>query len=255
MRASDRIRVVGERREILRFSTSQRLQHIFMFVPFVVLVLTGFPIKFPDNYFWAHSVAFFGGIQVVRTVHRLAAVVMIADFAFHVCYVLFNIVRNRTPLAGMHLLPTWQDARDLWTNLRYFLFLSDERPRFHRFSYLEKFDYWAVFWGMFIMAGSGLVLWHPEASGRLFPFQVIQIAYIAHSDEALLAFLAIVIWHFYNVHFNPRVWPANKVWYKGTLTEEEMRHEHPRELEDLLEQVKRGRGRRKSDADGEGGAA
>ena len=96
-----------------------------------------------------------------------------------------------------------------------------------------------------------LVLWHPEAVGRFLPAEVIQIAYVAHSDEALLAFLAIVIWHFYNVHFNPRVWPANKVWYKGTLSEEQMLHEHPRELEDILEQLKRGRARRRTDDTGD----
>ncbi len=255
MRVSDRIRVVGGRREYVRFSLSQRLQHIFMFVPFIVLVVTGFPIKFPDTAFWSHSINLFGGIDTVRTIHRVAAVVMIADFAVHVFYVFFNIVRNRTPLSGMHLLPNLQDARDIATNIRYFLFLSEERPRFHRFSYIEKFDYWAVFWGMFIMAGSGLLLWYPEASGQWFPSEVIQIAYVAHSDEALLAFLAIVIWHFYNVHFNPRVWPANKVWYRGTLSEEEMMHEHPRELEDILEQLKRGRVRRHDDDDKQDGAA
>jgi len=247
MRTSDRIRVVGGQRQYLRFSLSQRLQHIFMFVPFVVLVLTGFPIKFPDNAFWARSVELFGGIESVRYIHRLAAVVMIADFAFHILYVAFNIVRNRTPISRMHLLPNLQDARDIRDNLRYYLFMTDERPRFHRFSYIEKFDYWAVFWGMFIMAGSGLVLWYPEVAGRHFPAEVIQIAYVAHSDEALLAFLAIVIWHFYNVHFNPRVWPANKVWYRGTLTEEEMQHEHPRELEEIHEALKRGRPHRRED--------
>ncbi|MFA7330486.1 MAG: cytochrome b/b6 domain-containing protein [Candidatus Delongbacteria bacterium] len=253
MRTSDRIRIVGDQRQYVRFSLSQRLQHVFMFVPFIVLVLTGFPIKFPDNAFWARSVDLFGGIQTIRSVHRIAAVVMIADFCIHVLYVLFNVVRNRTPLARMHLLPNLQDARDIRDNLRYFLFMTDERPRFHRFSYIEKFDYWAVFWGMFIMAGSGLILWYPEAAGRFISAELIQIAYVAHSDEALLAFLAIVIWHFYNVHFNPRVWPANKVWYKGTLTEEEMLHEHPRELEEILEQLKRGRPRRREDAEAEQG--
>jgi formate dehydrogenase subunit gamma len=91
---------------------------------------------------------------------------------------------------------------------------------------------------MFIMAGSGLVLWFPVAVSQILPGVVIQIAYIAHSDEALLAFLAIAIWHFYNVHFNPRIWPANKVWYKGTLTEAEMEHEHPLELEEIKAQAR-----------------
>ncbi len=86
---------------------------------------------------------------------------------------------------------------------------------------------------MFIMAGSGLILWFPVQVSKFLPGIIIQIAYVAHSDEAMLALLAIIIWHFYNVHFNPRIWPANKVWFQGTLTEEEMEHEHPLELEEI----------------------
>jgi len=230
-----------------RFTVAQRLQHVFMFVPFILLVLTGFPIKFPESEFWNYSVRLFGGVDAIRLVHRIAAAVMIADFCFHVLYVLANLVRRRTPLAGMSLLPTAKDARDIWQNLKHFTFFSDERPRFHRFSYLEKFDYWAVFWGMFIMAGSGLILWFPEEAGAWLSGDWIRIAYVAHSDEALLAFLAITIWHFYNVHFNPRVWPANTVWITGTLTEEQMREEHPLELDDILSSERRHGDRRHGD--------
>lgn len=226
------------KKEYMRLTLSQRLQHIFMFVPFIILVLTGFPIKFPTNEFWVYVLELMGGIENTRAIHRIAAAVMIADFVFHVLYVLFNIIRNRTTISEMVLLPNMKDLRDIVINLKYFLFLSDERPQFHKFSYIEKFDYWAVFWGMFIMGGSGLILWFPVFFSQLMPGYFIQIAYIAHSDEALLAFLAIIIWHFYNVHFNPRVWPANKVWYKGTMTEEEMEHEHPLELKEIKEAEK-----------------
>ncbi len=219
--------------EYLRFTVNQRLQHVFMFVPFIFLVLTGFPIKFPDNAFWTLVLNLVGGIDTARLIHRIAAAVMIADFTFHVIYIFYKIIRYRTPISGLTLLPSVKDGKDIVQNLRYFGFFSNERPRFAKYSYLEKFDYWAVFWGMFIMAGSGLILWFPVKASLILPGVVIQIAYIAHSDEALLAFLAIVLWHFYNVHFNPRLWPANKVWYKGTLTEEEMEHEHPLELERL----------------------
>jgi len=220
-------------REYLRFSVNQRLQHLFMFVPFIILVITGFPIKYPDSNFGTMIFSAIGGIGSARLIHRIAAAVMILDFGFHIIYLFFNIIVNRLPFSKLYLLPNKKDAQDIVKNLKYFLFLSDERPQFHKYSYVEKFDYWAVFWGMFIMAGSGLILWFPEEFTQLVPGVVIQIAYIAHSDEALLAFLAIIIWHFYNVHFNPRVWPANKVWYKGTLTEEEMEHEHPLELEEI----------------------
>lgn len=225
-------------REYVRFNMNQRLQHIFMFVPFIILVFTGFPIKFPDSAFGGFVFALMGGIESARYIHRVAAAVMILDFVYHVFYLFYNIIVNKIPLSKMVLLPTKKDASDIAQNLKYFLFLTDERPKFHRFSYIEKFDYWAVFWGMFIMAGSGLILWFPVEFSKFLPGVIIQIAYIAHSDEALLALLAIAIWHFYNVHFNPRVWPANKVWYKGTLTEEEMEHEHPLELEEIKEREK-----------------
>lgn len=238
-------------REFVRFSYNNRLQHLFMFVPFIILVLTGFPVKFPENGFWALFIDLFGGVESMRRFHRMAAVVMMADFVFHIIYIIYKIIRNKTPLARLPLLPGPKDLRDLIQNLRYFLFLTDERPRFHKFSYIEKFDYWAVFWGMFIMAGSGLILWFPERVGSVLPSEVIQIAYVAHSDEALLAFLAIAIWHFYNVHFNPRIWPANKVWYKGTLTESEMRHEHPLELEEILEAEQKADRRTRQDEEGE----
>ncbi len=220
-------------REYTRFSINQRLQHIFMFVPFIILVITGFPIKFPDSAFWSMVMSAVGGIEMARSIHRFAAAIMIIDFAYHIIYVFHNIFKNRPSLSELYLLPNKRDGQDIVQNLKYFLFLTDERPRFHKFSYIEKFDYWAVFWGMFIMAGSGLVLWFPVQVSTFLPGVVIQIAYVAHSDEALLAFLAIIIWHFYNVHFNPRIWPANKVWFKGTLTEEEMEHEHPLELEEI----------------------
>ena len=220
-------------REYTRFSVNQRLQHIFMFVPFIILVITGFPIKFPDSTFWNLLMNALGGIENARFIHRVAAAIMIVDFVFHIFYVFYNIFKNKLPLSKLYLVPNMQDARDIAQNMKYFLFMTSERPKFHKFSYIEKFDYWAVFWGMFIMAGSGLVLWFPVEVSAVLPGVIIQIAYVAHSDEALLAFLAIIIWHFYNVHFNPRIWPANKVWYKGTLTEEEMEHEHPRELEEI----------------------
>lgn len=228
-------------REYVRFTVNQRLQHIFMFVPFIILVLTGFPIKFPDSTFWEVVLAGVGGIESARLIHRIAAAVMILDFAFHVVYITVNMIRQRVPLSKVVLMWNAQDLKDIAKNIKYFTFFSNERPRFPKFSYLEKFDYWAVFWGMFIMAGSGLVLWFPVQATKILPGVFIQIAYVAHSDEALLAFLAIVIWHFYNVHFNPRIWPANKVWYKGTLTEEEMEHEHPLELEEIKRQEEEAR--------------
>jgi len=132
------------------------------------------------------------------------------------------------------LLPRPKDVTDFFQMLRYFLGKSDEKPRFGRFSYVEKFDYWAVYWGMVIMIGSGLILWFLETSLRFLPKFAADIAREAHSDEGLLATLAIIIWHFYNVHLNPENFPMNWTMFTGKLSEEEMRRHHPLEHEELM---------------------
>jgi cytochrome b subunit of formate dehydrogenase len=118
--------------------------------------------------------------------------------------------------------------------IRYFVGKSDEKPRFGRFSYVEKFDYWAVYWGMVIMIGSGLILWYLETALQFLPKFAADIAREAHSDEGLLATLAIIIWHFYNVHLNPEHFPMNRTFWTGMISEEEMRHHHPLEYEAVM---------------------
>jgi formate dehydrogenase gamma subunit len=223
-------------KRIIRFNLYELIQHWIMAGTFVVLALTGLPLKFPEAAWASPLYELLGGIAVARVVHRVAGVLMTADFVFHVIYLAIKYWRTKGKFKALFdpartLLPLPKDIVDLFHNLLYFFRLRKEGPRFGRFSYKEKFDYWAVFWGMFIMAGSGFILMFPETFARFLPGWLIPLALIGHSDEAILAILAIVVWHLYNVHLNPRNFPMNMVWLTGKLTEEEMREEHPVELE------------------------
>ncbi len=216
-----------------RFNIHQRLQHIMMFTSFIVLTITGLPIKYNHSW-WAPKVtALFGGFDNMFAVHLIGAAVMIASAVYHLLYlIIYPIIKRKFSIAAV---PTIKDVTDLVQNFRYLFGLSKEAAKFDRYSYKEKFDYWAVFWGMVIMAGSGLMMWFPDIAAQFFPRWFIDSTRIAHSDEAMLAILAIFIWHFYNVHFSPDFFPMNFVWFHGKMSEESMEHEHPVELERLLE--------------------
>ncbi|MEW6336553.1 MAG: formate dehydrogenase subunit gamma [Acidobacteriota bacterium] len=218
-----------------RFSLNIRLQHAVMAVSVVLLILTGIPLKF-NEHAWAKAIiGFFGGPDVSPIVHRVAAALLIAMGLWHVFYIAFTR-EGRSNF--MQLLPRPKDALDAFQQIKYYLGLADARPRFDRFSYVEKFDYWAVYWGMVIMIGSGLMLWFTEFVLRFMPKWVTDIAKEAHSDEALLATLAIVIWHFYNVHFNPHQFPMNRTFIHGRLSAREMVEEHPLEWERHLAELR-----------------
>lgn len=217
--------------EFVRFSLTFRLQHIFMFSSVIILIITGLPLKYADAS-WAR--AFFrlvGGVQASGIYHRIGAALLIAVGVFHMIYITCTAEGRRE---FRELLPKVKDVTDVWKNVLYFFGFSHTGARFGRFSYLEKFDYWAVYWGMVVMILSGLMLWfHDQVMGWL-PKFMLDIAREAHSDEALLATLAIVVWHFYNVHFNPSKFPMSMLWWHGKISKEEMRREHPLELEKIL---------------------
>jgi formate dehydrogenase subunit gamma len=220
-----------KRLEFLRFDLHQRLQHIGMFTSFLVLTITGLPIKFSESRVSPGVVSLFGGFDTMFTVHLVAAVIMIVVFLYHLIYMaMYPFFYEKTSL---EVLPKRRDFSDLVHDLQFLLGLREDRPRFALYSYKEKFDYWAVFWGMAIMGGSGLLLWFPQIFAQYMPRWVIDSAKYAHSDEAMLAITAIFIWHFFNVHLNPRFFPMNKIWYRGTMSREEMEEEHSSELERL----------------------
>lgn len=222
-----------EEETFVRFSLNVRIQHAVLAISVLLLIFTGLPIKFHESSWAVFLLKLIGGIQVSRVIHRIAAAMLTGVGIYHLLWILFTREGRRELY---YLLPRWKDFQDFFQNIRYYLGLAEERPKFDRYSYIEKFDYWAVYWGMVIMIGSGLILtFFPYLIGIL-PKYVFDIAREAHSDEALLATLAIVIWHWYNAHFNPEVFPFNPTIFTGKISKERMIREHPLEYERIVRQ-------------------
>ena len=215
-----------------RLTPAQRIQHGALVASFTLLALTGLPMRFPEVGWLAAVYALVGGLPVARAIHRTAAAVMILDGLAHLVYVGVLLVRARFDVRrAWPMIPTWKDARDLVETGLYDLGRRRGLPEYDRFGFREKFGYFAVFWGLPVMMLSGLVLWFPVFFGNRLPDLAIGMAYIAHSDEAVLAISAIVVWHLYNVHVPPGRFHRFRTWLDGRITREEMIVAHPLEYE------------------------
>lgn len=215
----------------LRMTLSERLQHGTLAVSFILLVITGFMLRYPDAW-WVVAIRNLSDsvFDLRSLIHRIAAVVMIGASLYHIYYVSFT-QRGRQLIKD--LLPVLRDARDAIAVMKYNLGISKQKPRFGRFSYIEKSEYWALVWGTIVMALTGFIMWFDNTFIGLFTKLGYDIARTIHFYEAWLATLAIIVWHFYYVIFNPDVYPMNFAWLTGYLTEAEMAEEHPLELEEL----------------------
>ncbi len=216
----------------LRMSKSERIQHFLLFTSFITLILTGFGLKFPEA-FWVKWIVYIIGdnaFEARGVVHRVASIVMIAASLYHVYYILFT---ERGKQLVRDFLPCKQDLFDFKDSMLYLIGKSDEKPMLGRFSYIEKMEYWAVVWGTVIMGATGFILWFENTFLKIVGTTGMDISTAIHYYEAILASLAILVWHFYFIFLNPDVAPMNKAWSKGYLTREQMEHEHPLELEEL----------------------
>jgi len=216
-----------------RLSLMFRVQHIVLFVSCSLLIATGMPLKFPNSAWAATFFHLMGGVAASGIIHRIGAAGLIGVGVFHMIYITVTLDGRYN---FRQLFPRVKDVRDVVRNVSYFLGRSKTGVRFGRFSYIEKFDYWAVYWGMVVMIGSGLMLWFQDSAMSVFPKFFIDMALEAHSDEALLATLAIIIWHFYNVHLNPDNFPMSWTWLTGKISNEKMIRHHPLEYERIAEE-------------------
>jgi len=218
---------VRTERTFQRFTRGQRWEHGLLLIALTTLLLTGLPQKYRTAAWSQHILATPERVELLRTIHRTAAVLLLVEISYHLGRAAWQLSRRRLPGA---MLPTWQDVRDAVTVLRYLLYLSEARPRFGKYNFEQKFTYWFLFFAIGILIVSGLILWFPLLFTRFLPGGIIPAAKFAHSTEAIVAGVFVLLWHFYHVH----VERLNLSMFTGRLSEEEMRQHHPREYERLM---------------------
>ncbi|MBN1475541.1 cytochrome b/b6 domain-containing protein [Candidatus Sumerlaeota bacterium] len=209
----------------VRLNKHERAQHVLFFVSFLLLAVTGFTLRLPED--WMRRLGEIGmGYEARSLVHRAAGIVMILVSLAHIYYVLF-IREGREWLRDIFLRPS--DIGEGFRNVQFYLGLRRDPPRFGRFNYKEKMEYWALFVGNTLMSITGLMMMFEY----LWPQLALDIAALVHRMEAILACLAIIVWHMYEVHLRPGRFPHSLVWFHGLMDEEEMEEEHPAHLEEL----------------------
>ena len=213
-------------RQYERFHWTQRIAHALLLASFSLLGLTGLPQKFALAGWAQAMIAFFGGIETTRMIHHVSAIVLMLLAIYHFLDTGYKIFVRRTSLS---MLPNLKDVKDALQAFIYNLGFGKSRPQMGRYTFEEKAEYWALIWGTVIMAITGFMMWNPISTSKFLPGEIIPAAKAAHGGEALLAVMAIVVWHMYGVHIKK----FNKAMWTGKQTENEMLHEHPLELADI----------------------
>jgi formate dehydrogenase subunit gamma len=214
-----------------RFSPLRRVEHVVAIVTFVTLVVTGFPQRFVEAGWARWLIQAFGGLETARFVHRCAGVVFTAHAVLHIGAIVVGTLSKRMRLT---MLPTPRDISDAWQTLRFYLGKREDKPAYPKFDYRQKFEYLGLVLGGLVMISTGLVLMYPAAVATLLPGQVIPASQLAHSNEAMLALLVLVIWHIYGASLSPEVFPLDTTIFTGYLSAEELRERHELEYARLF---------------------
>jgi formate dehydrogenase gamma subunit len=220
--------LLARRPQIRRMQTNEVWQHTFLAVTFVVLVISGFALRFSEGLLTQFFFGWEGGFELRGTVHRVAAVLFILTALWHGLF-LGTSHRGRQFLKEMW--PRRQDFVQFFQRILHNIGRRREGPRFGRFSYIEKAEYWALIWGSVVMVLTGLLLWFDNFFVSYLPKGVLDVALVIHYYEAWLATLAILVWHMYSTVFSPQVYPMNPSWLTGMMPEDMYRREHPEHFE------------------------
>lgn len=212
-----------------RFTLNQRVQHIIFFTTFMLLAYTGFPLKFPDEWWSRLMIASVGGFDNRTLIHHVSGLLMIGVSIYHVVY---HLILEKP---RYDVLFNFKDVKDFWQQMLYSLKISDEHPKFGRYSWKQKFEYFGGGFGAVVMGFTGMLMMNPLESMKYLPIGFVQVANLFHTWEAVLASIAIFIGHFFDEHFTKF---PNWSWLTGNIPEEEMKHEHPLEYEAAMSDYK-----------------
>jgi len=218
-----------------RLSKNQRIQHIILLVSMIMLSITGLVLKFHNNAFSIWLIKLEGGIWIRGLIHRIFAIVLILLSVYHVLWVTFTDHGHKELMA---ITPRTKDFSDFLKKLAYNLGLSNKLPEFDKYDYLQKFQYWGVVIGTGVMVITGMILWFVNQSMAILPKWVIDVTMLIHGWDGVLIFIVLFLFHLYNVHLNPSVFPMSKTWLDGKISVERLKIEHKLEYDRLMAEKK-----------------
>jgi cytochrome b subunit of formate dehydrogenase len=214
-----------------RFTLFERIQHIILFSAVILAVITGLPMKFPEARLSQAVVVLVGGVEMRSLLHRIAGWTMIILGVSHVLY--YMLIDRKVRFYKRSILFTRKDASDFYQHMRYLVGLRKDLPQMGRYTWFEKFDYLGATWGLTVMAITGLAMLYMETALEFIPLSWLQALWAAHSEEAMLATLFLLIVHMYHVHFSADRFPMSLTWLHGKISRREMKKYHPIELRQI----------------------
>jgi formate dehydrogenase gamma subunit len=221
---------IKEEKTFQRFKLGQRWEHLLLILSFTVLLLTGLPQKYREFSWSQDLLSTPERLALIQQIHHIAAILLAFEAIYHLGRVIYLLARRKLP---GDLLPVWQDVRDAGQMLQYLLFLRKDKPKFGKYNFEQKVTYWFIFFAVALMGITGVIIWFPEQLTQFLPGEMVPAAKLAHSTEAVVAAIFIIIWHIYHVHLER----LNLSIFTGHLSEPEMREFHTKEYEKLTRQA------------------